>query len=106
MPAEPTAPPKAVRPSRHDADRAQPTDASDPDRAADIPPEAGQRAWIDRATGKVHGSGAGAGGGNPGEDYDPGTPGDASEARASDPDIDGSAEPDASRMANRRPGGD
>ncbi len=36
----------------------------------DIPPEAGNRAKIDRASGEVRGSGSGAGGGNPGEDYD------------------------------------
>lgn len=35
----------------------------------DIPPEAGKRAWIDK-NGEVHGSGSGAGGGNPGENYD------------------------------------
>lgn len=35
-----------------------------------IPDEVGQRASFDRKTGEVHGSGAGAGGGNPGEDYD------------------------------------
>ena len=37
---------------------------------AGIAPEAGKRASIDPATGEVHGSGSGAGGGNPGEDYD------------------------------------
>lgn len=36
----------------------------------DIPPENGKRAWIDSATGEVHGSGVGAGGGSTGEDYD------------------------------------
>lgn len=36
----------------------------------DIPPENGKRAWIDSATGEVHGSGVGAGGGSAGEDYD------------------------------------
>ncbi|MFZ3482496.1 hypothetical protein [Sphingomonas sp. 3-13AW] len=40
------------------------------DDAVDIPPENGRRAWIDQKTGQVHGSGAGAGGGNPGEDFD------------------------------------
>lgn len=32
--------------------------------------ERGKRASFDRRTGEVHGSGSGAGGGNPGEDYD------------------------------------
>ena len=36
----------------------------------DIPAENGKRAWIDEATGQVHGSGAGAGGGGLGEDFD------------------------------------
>ncbi|MBM7406298.1 MULTISPECIES: hypothetical protein [Sphingomonas] len=36
----------------------------------DLPPDNGSRAWINQKTGEVHGSGAGAGGGNPGEDYD------------------------------------
>jgi hypothetical protein len=36
----------------------------------DIPPENGKKAWIDSATGRVHGSGVGAGGGSSGEDYD------------------------------------
>jgi hypothetical protein len=35
-----------------------------------IPPDDGQRGWIDQKTGAVHGSGAGAGGGQPGEDFD------------------------------------
>lgn len=34
-----------------------------------LPPEAGRRASFDPKTGEVHGSGMGAGGGNPGEDY-------------------------------------
>lgn len=41
----------------------------------DIPPEAGKRASINK-NGEVHGSGAGAGGGNPGEGYDDGTSGE------------------------------
>ena len=36
----------------------------------DLPPDNGRRAAIDPATGEVHGSGAGAGGGQPGEDFD------------------------------------
>ena len=36
----------------------------------DVPPDSGRRASIDEATGEVHGSGAGAGGGQPGEDFD------------------------------------
>jgi len=40
------------------------------DRSADtIPPDNGKRASFDYATGAVHGSGAGAGGGNSGEDF-------------------------------------
>ncbi|MBN8808089.1 MAG: hypothetical protein J0I47_07610 [Sphingomonas sp.] len=46
------------------ADR--PADATNPG----LPPEAGRRASFDPQTGEVHGSGMGAGGGNPGEDYD------------------------------------
>jgi len=34
-----------------------------------FPPENGRRAFFDERTGAVHGSGAGAGGGNPGEDF-------------------------------------
>ncbi len=37
---------------------------------ADLPPDNGRRASFDPATGAVHGSGSGAGGGNPGEDFD------------------------------------
>ena len=36
---------------------------------SDIPPDNGKRPSIDR-TGEVHGSGVGAGGGQPGEDLD------------------------------------
>lgn len=35
-----------------------------------LPPENGKRASIDSKTGAVHGSGVGAGGGSPGEDFD------------------------------------
>lgn len=46
-----------------------------PDSA--LPPENGRRASFDPATGEVHGSGSGAGGGNPGEDFeDDGSGGD------------------------------
>lgn len=34
-----------------------------------LPPDNGRRAFFDEKTGAVHGSGAGAGGGNPGEDF-------------------------------------
>ncbi|MGN6817773.1 MAG: hypothetical protein ACTHJR_03790 [Sphingomonas sp.] len=34
-----------------------------------FPPDNGRRAFFDERTGEVHGSGAGAGGGNPGEDF-------------------------------------
>jgi hypothetical protein len=34
-----------------------------------FPPDNGRRAFFDQRTGEVHGSGAGAGGGNPGEDF-------------------------------------
>ncbi len=40
------------------------------DDTRDIPPDNGRRASVDAKTGEVHGSGAGAGGGNPGEDLD------------------------------------
>ena len=46
----------------------RPADAAPPQN--DLPPEAGRRAYFDPKTGEVHGSGSGAGGGNPGEDYD------------------------------------
>ena len=42
-----------------------------------MPPDNGRRAFFDQKTGTVHGSGAGAGGGNPGEDF-------ASDAAAGD----------------------
>ena len=48
------------------ADAATPADVD----GRDLPPDAGRRAQVDPATGAVHGSGAGAGGGNPGEDFD------------------------------------
>ncbi len=35
-----------------------------------MPPDNGKRASFDPATGEVRGSGAGAGGGNPGEDFE------------------------------------
>lgn len=41
-----------------------------PSSPPNIPPENGKRASFDEATGAVHGSGSGAGGGNPGEDFD------------------------------------
>jgi hypothetical protein len=46
-------------------------DLSAPDDAATgaIPPDNGKRASFDYKTGAVHGSGAGAGGGNEGEDF-------------------------------------
>jgi hypothetical protein len=56
--------------SERSADAATPHD----DR---LPPDNGQRAYFDEKTGQVHGSGAGAGGGNPGEDF-------ASDAAAGD----------------------
>lgn len=37
---------------------------------ASMPPDNGQRASFDPATGAVHGSGSGAGGGNAGENFD------------------------------------
>jgi len=37
---------------------------------APVPPDNGQRASFDPATGAVHGSGSGAGGGSPGESFD------------------------------------
>lgn len=48
----------------------QPNDSPAALKDANDPPEAGRRASHDPATGEVHGSGSGAGGGNPGEDYD------------------------------------
>jgi hypothetical protein len=56
------------------ADRVLKESAEGPKRsteAADdrFPPENGRRAWFDERTGEVHGSGVGAGGGNPGEDF-------------------------------------
>ncbi len=65
-----------VRPSGHPL-TGDPATATPP--AADaggrnIPPENGRRGWIDPDTGEVHGSGAGAGGGNSGEDFDDESP--------------------------------
>lgn len=56
------------------SDRAFKKSAEGPKRppvAADdrFPPENGRRAFFDERTGEVHGSGAGAGGGNSGEDF-------------------------------------
>lgn len=46
-----------------------PTSAAvDPDDR--FPPDNGRRAYFDESNGEVHGSGVGAGGGNPGEDFD------------------------------------
>ncbi len=53
---------------------ARPASPTPPDDGRDIPPETGRRAFI-AANGEVHGSGAGNGGGAPGEDFDEGTPG-------------------------------
>ncbi|HEU0043725.1 hypothetical protein [Sphingomonas sp.] len=57
---------------------AQRAGASAPSRVIedgrDLPPDAGRRPDIDAATGEVHGSGSGAGGGNPGEDFDSSSP--------------------------------
>ncbi|MGK6321078.1 hypothetical protein [Sphingomonas sp. DT-204] len=61
------APGGQVHPGLAEADRtAAPAGAG----GKDIPPENGRRAWIDPATGAVHGAGAGAGGGAAGEDFD------------------------------------
>lgn len=49
---------------------AKPGIRNEPSGGRDIPPENGSRAWIDPKTGEVHGSGVGAGGGAPGEDFD------------------------------------
>lgn len=56
------------------ADRAMKASAQGPAEAAApdddrLPPDNGRRAFFDEKTGAVHGSGAGAGGGNPGEDF-------------------------------------
>lgn len=56
----------------------QPDDASDGN--ADMPPDNGVRGSFDPHTGEVRGSGAGAGGGHRGEDFDTGTAGAAPEA--------------------------
>jgi hypothetical protein len=45
------------------------TDTDTSPHAPAIPPENGRRAGIDPRTGEVHGSGSGAGGGNPCEDF-------------------------------------
>lgn len=49
-----------------------------------MPPDNGQRASFDPATGAVHGSGSSAGGGNPGEGLDEDSTGE-------DPDLSGGA---------------
>lgn len=48
---------------------ARPGDRHPPQNPA-LPPENGRRASFDPRTGEVHGSGSGAGGGNPGEDFE------------------------------------
>ena len=53
---------------------ARPSDPSPPHNPA-IPPDNGRRASFDPQTGEVHGSGSGAGGGNPGEGFDADMPG-------------------------------
>lgn len=47
-----------------------PTASPQPDNVGDLPDDNGRRARVDAATGEVRGSGAGAGGGQPGEDFD------------------------------------
>ena len=56
---------KEAAEGRRTADRPSTAPAS-----LDTPPDNGRRATIDPATGEVHGSGVGAGGGQPGEDFD------------------------------------
>jgi len=51
---------------------------------APVPPDNGQRASFDPATGEVHGSGSGAGGGNAGENFDDDSTGE-------EPDLSGGA---------------
>ncbi len=46
---------------------------------APVPPDNGQRASFDPTTGAVHGSGSGAGGGNPGEGFDEDSTGENAE---------------------------
>jgi hypothetical protein len=46
-----------------------------------IPPENGARGWVDQKTGAVHGSGSGAGGGQPGEDFDSDSGGENADQR-------------------------
>ncbi|MGK6324912.1 hypothetical protein ACMGDM_17755 [Sphingomonas sp. DT-51] len=53
-------------PSGSVAPRASAVHESDPA----VPPDNGRRASFDPVTGEVRGSGAGAGGGNPGEDFE------------------------------------
>ena len=62
---------------------ARPGEAGAEDDPA-LPPDNGQRASFDPATGAVHGSGSGAGGGNPGEDFDEDSTGE-------NPDLSGGA---------------
>ncbi len=52
----------------------RPASQAPEDDGRNLPPEAGRRAFT-APNGEVHGSGAGAGGGAPGEDFDSGTPG-------------------------------
>lgn len=55
--------------------------------------ERGKRASIDRSTGEVHGSGMGAGGGNPGEDYDSDIPGGSGSEPVNDAAANSRAKP-------------
>jgi hypothetical protein len=56
----------AERALKESAEGPKPSTKSADDR---FPPENGRRASFDERTGEVHGSGSGAGGGNPGEDF-------------------------------------
>lgn len=56
------------------ASEQRPASPTPDDDGRNIPPETGRRAFI-APNGEAHGSGAGDGGGAPGEDFDSGTPG-------------------------------
>lgn len=57
------------RQARQRASEADPVSVAAPADDRELPPESGRRASIS-PNGEVHGSGAGAGGGAPGEDFD------------------------------------
>lgn len=66
--------PRHVHVGHDDGGTAAHPDPVSPAPEADIPDDAGRRAYVDQKTGAVRGAGAGAGGGHPGDEIDGATP--------------------------------